>query len=553
MSRGIAVRQFGLALAAGLLLAACGPSAPKTAGAPPDMRRLTDEQYHNVLVDVFGANIDVGARFDPLLRSEGLAAISARTARITPNGFERYYVTARQVASRVVDAAHRETLIPCQPASAAAADDACARSFLSATGRMLFRRPLTQGELDYFVSAARDGAATNRDFYRGLGASLAAMLVTPQFLFVADATEPDPAHPGRQRLTAFAKASRLSFLLWNTTPDDALLTAAEKGALHDPAELARQVDRMMAAPKLDTGVRAFFADFLDFQKFETLEKDPVIYPTFTSAVAEDAKEQILRTVVDALLVRNDDYRTIFTTRHTFLNRSLGRVYRVRVDRTDDAWVPYDFAPEDLRAGIQSQIGMLALYAHPGRSSPTLRGRAVRELLLCQKVPDPPGNVDFSLFNDPNSPNKTARDRLTAHRTAPTCEGCHKVTDPVGLGFEVFDGAGQFRTTENDAKIDTAGELDGIAYRDPADLGKAIAANPAAPACVANRLYSYAVGRAPGRDEGEFLKYLERSFAGDGYRFRNLLRRIALSDAFFAISTAVPAQGDAAEPKRETKS
>ena len=546
MSHGFVMR-FAIVAAAGLALAACGPSAPKTAGAPPDMRRLTEEQYHNILADVFGAGVDIGGHFDPLLRTEGLSSLSARTARITPAGFQRYYGVARQVAGRVVDAEHRETLVPCQPAKTDAADDACAKTFFSGVGRLLYRRPLTTEELDYFVKAAHDGADTTKNFYDGLGTSLAAMLVTPQFLFVADTTEPDPEKAGQQRLTAYAKASRLSFMLWNTTPDDALLAAAEKGALHNTKEVTRQVERMMDSPKLDGGVRAFFADFLDFERFETLEKDPIIYPTFTSAVADSAREQILRTVTDTLLVRNDDYRTLFTTQHTFINRALARVYRIPIDRTDESWVPVDFGNEHLRAGIQSQVGMLALFSHAGRSSPTLRGRAVRELLLCQKVPDPPGDVDFSLFNDPNSPNKTARQRLSAHATAPTCAGCHKVTDPIGLGFENFDGAGQIRTTENNVKIDTTGELDGMPYTDPLGLGKALAADPATPSCVSNKLFTYAVGRPATRDEAEFMKYLDKSFASDGYKFRGLIRRIVLSDAFFAISAPPSAAQSNAAP------
>jgi hypothetical protein len=252
-------------------------------------------------------------------------------------------------------------------------------------------------------------------------------------------------------------------------------------------------------------------------------------------IAEESKEQILRTIEDVALVRDGDYRDLFTTPRTFMTRALARVYRVPIDRTDDAWIPYEFPAGSPRAGIQTQIGLLALYSHPGRSSPTLRGRAVRELLLCQRVPDPPGNVDFSLFFDPNSPNKTARDRLTAHRTAPTCAGCHKITDPIGLGFENFDGAGQFRAVENDVTIDPSGDLDGKAYADPKGLGQSLHDDPAAASCVANRFYSYAVGRAPDRDENAFIAYLESSFASDGYRFKNLIRRVALSDAMYAVS------------------
>src|SRR5690606_7737678 len=122
-----------------------------------------------------------------------------------------------------------------------------------------------------------------------------------------------------------------------------------------------------------------------------------------------------------------------------------------------------FDENDPRAGLVSQVGFLAMASHPGRSSPTLRGQAIREHLLCQSVPEPPGDVDFTLFEDPDSSLKTARERLVAHANVPACAGCHKITDPIGLALENFDGAGQFRTTENGAPIDTSGELDGISF------------------------------------------------------------------------------------------
>src|SRR5262249_13531248 len=160
-------------------------------------------------------------------------------------------------------------------------------------------------------------------------------------------------------------------------------------------------------------------------------------------------------------------------RRTFLSSELGALYKLPVNAGSIGWVPYEFPAGDPRAGILTQIGFLAQYAHPGRSSPTRRGRAIREVLLCQKVPDPPRNVDFSNFENPANPLPTARERLTRHQENPVCAGCHRVTDPVGLGLENFDGAGQFRATERDAKIDPSGVLDGEKFADAAGLGKAV--------------------------------------------------------------------------------
>jgi hypothetical protein len=210
------------------------------------------------------------------------------------------------------------------------------------------------------------------------------------------------------------------------------------------------------------------------------------------------------------------------------------VYRVQVEAPRGVWQPFEFPANDPRVGIQSQLGFLALHSHPGRSSPTLRGAAIRSSLLCQRVPDPPPDVDFTEFNDPNSPSKTARQRLTAHSTSPACEGCHRITDPIGLALENFDGAGQFRTLENGEIIDTSGDLDGLSFEDGVGLGTALHANPALTTCLAYRLYAYASGVALSPRDPRMV-YLEGRFADSGYRVKALMKVIATSDAFYAVS------------------
>ena len=542
------IRSLVITLLASIALTACSDPEPAPVGAPPDMRRLSNDQYRNIVADVFGPHITVAGQADALPRAEGLLAVGARVARITPSGFEKYHAMAKSVAQQVTSPENRAAYLTCQPAAANAADDTCARTFFAQVGRLLYRRPLKDVEMAVAVKAASDATATYGDFYRGLATGLTGMMTTPQFLFVTDDVEPDPGRAGAVRLTAYAKAARLSFLMWNTTPDDTLLTAAERGDLHSEKGLSAQVDRLMDSPRFEAGVRAFFDDFLRLDQFETLEKDRIIFPAFTIKVVEDAKEQLLRTAVDHLITRGEDYRALFTTRKTFVTGSLARIYRVPTSRpAGSAWVPYEFPADDPRAGLLTQIGFAALASHPGRSSPTLRGRAIRENLLCQKVPDPPGDVDFSLFESPEVQLKTARERLTVHRTNDACAGCHKITDPIGLGLENLDGLGQFRTLENGTAIDSSGDLDGLPFSDAAGLGRAMHDNPATTACVVSRLASYAVGRNLAGTDKATLAFLEARFAEAGYRFPDLLKSIATSDAFFAVTApaAKPVQSAAA--------
>jgi hypothetical protein len=316
--------------------------------------------------------------------------------------------------------------------------------------------------------------------------------------------------------------------------------------------LASQVDRMLASPRLEQGVRAFFADMLQFDSFATLSKDTAFFPKFTYQVTVDAREQTLLTITDLLLTRHGDYRDVFTTRKTFLTPALGTIYRVPVpvvsqSGAPDSWTPYEYVEGDPRSGILSEISFVALHSHPGRSSPTLRGRAVREIVLCQKVPDPPGNVNFTVVQNTGNPQyKTAKERLGAHRTQPTCAGCHKLIDPVGLSMENFDSGGGYRTTENGETIDASGELDGTQFANPAGLGKAVHADPATTSCLVYRAYSYGVGRAPAKVEAELIKSLQQGFAADGYRLPELLRRIATSDAFYRVAAPRPGSADASD-------
>jgi len=532
-------RVFGaLGFAATIALAGCGQKddAPPTKGGPVSLRRLTEPEYRQTIADVFGTTIKVPGRFQPDTRDNGLIAVGTSRESVAGTGFEQYDLTARGIAAQVIDDAHRATLIPCTPANAKEKDDACATQFIARTGRLLFRRPLTKDELANQVKDAGDTATKLGNFYSGIELSVAGMLVSPQFLFRQEASVADSDNAGQRKLDAYSKASRLSFFLWDTSPDLDLLDAAEKGELDTDAGIAKQVDRMVKSPRLAGGVRAFFSDMLGFDGFAALQKDPTIYPKYGSAVAVDAQEQTLRTVADLLVTNNGDYRDIFTTRKTYLTRLLGSVYAVPVS-VPTGWESHTYPEGDPRAGILTQVSFVALHSHPGRSSPTIRGKALREVFLCQKVPDPPGNVNFALVQDTKNPAfHTARARLGAHINQPTCAGCHKIMDPVGLAMENFDSAGGFRSSENESPIVTSGEIDGMKFDDVLGFTKVIHDHPQAPVCLVNRIYAFGTGRASSKDEAEWLNYQVKQFAASGYKVPELMRRIASSKAFYRIST-----------------
>ncbi|HCX14018.1 MAG TPA: hypothetical protein DGZ24_01720 [Rhodospirillaceae bacterium] len=533
------IKKASVAAVAVLAVVGCvAPPEILTDGGPPTVRRLTAEQYRQSITDIFGENITVAGRFEPDVRVDGLIAIGTAQVTVTPSGFEQYNSIGRNIAAQVVSEEHRDRLIGCKPVSLGGADDACVREVLGRIGRLLYRRPLTEVELDNHTDIARAATAKLGGFYEGLEFAIAGLLVAPEFLFRVEATVPN----GRE-LDAYSKATRLIFFLWNAPPDAELLNAAARGDLNNTRGLAVQVDRLLNSDRVADGVRAFFADMLGFEEFDKLAKDSTIYPAFSLRVANDSREQALRTITHHLIDLQGDYRDLFTTRRTFLTRALGAVYRVPVG-VENGWEPYEFGANDPRAGIITQIGFVGLHSHPGRSSATLRGMAVRELLMCQKVPLPPNNVDFSVVQDTDNPiYKTARDRLTAHRSEPMCAGCHKITDPIGLALENFDGLGQFRDTENGIAIDASGDLEGKSFRNAAELGQVLSGLPATVSCVVDNTYRYAVGRMFAPGESSWRSQLIDDFSENGYNFTYLLRRIALSSAFYRIGEVENMAGD----------
>jgi hypothetical protein len=357
--------------------------------------------------------------------------------------------------------------------------------------------------------------------------------VSPNALFIIDRDEADPNNKGQRRVDAYSLAARLSFFLWNSTPDDQLLKAAESGELLTKKGRERAVDAMLASPRLEDGMRAFFDDMMGFNDFDNLSKDPAKYPAETGATLKDAREQTLRTVIDQLLTRKEDYRDLFTTRDTFMSMNLAAIYGVPMH--DEGWVPYEFPQGSPRTGLLTQVSFLAVHAQPARSSPTRRGKALREVFLCQNVPPPPPNVSFAKLDDPDPSLRTARERLKAHATTPICAGCHKIMDPMGLALENFDGAGTYRATEDGAPIDIQGSLDGNQFATIQGLGQALHDHSALPTCLVSRLYSYGTGGplATSADK-DTIDYFNNRFAAAGYKLPELLRDIVLSKAFSEV-------------------
>ena len=551
-------------LGAGPLIGSCasdshGAAVANTAGPAPATtlvatRRLTESEYRHTIADIFGPAVNVTGRFEPEVRRDGLLAVGASQLSISDTGFAQYFAMARSIADQVLlttpskDAdkpavqAQRDKVVPCAPAKADAPDAACAEKFIRLYGDRLFRRPLTTADVTARVALANQGAAHDNDFYQGLKLSLVSLLSAPQFLFRLENAEPDPAKRGSMRLDGYTKAARLSFLMWDTAPDAELLAAAANGSIHTTQGLKAQIDRLSANPaRMEAGLRALFSDILEFDTFANLTKDPHAYPKFSLAVADSAREQTLKVVVDQLITRNGDYRDLFTTRETFINKALAPVYKVPYTY-DGEWTHYTFPADSGQSGLLTEASFMMLFSHPGSSSPTIRGVRYNEIFLCTPSAPPPPDVDFSKVRD--SHEGTVRGRLLSHANTPGCSGCHLRSDPPGLALENFDGLGEWRTMENGARIDVSVDWEGQKFEGAQGLGRVLHDDPGVPTCLVSNIIAYGQGKSPDAPTWTFINSETTAFAAHGYRVPSLIADIAARPEFYRVqppaSRALPA-------------
>lgn len=518
--------------------AACTQTDPSQVAiepAAPVLRRLTRAQYVNAVRDLAQTDVVVPPVLEPDQRVDGLLSVGSSVATISALGVERYERAAVQVAAQAPAEERRGSVSPCAPAGVE--DLPCFQAFVAKVGRRAWRRPLTEAEVGRLVEVVADGARTRGDGWAGLELGLTALLQSPHFLYRIEVGEEDPSRPGSRRPTAHELASRLSFFLADSPPDEALLAAAEAGALHTPEGLRTEATRLLESARGRAAIRTFFGQLYELDRLDHLSKDPTLFRDATADLGPAAREETLLGLERLVFDEDGDFRTFFTTRRTFVNRRLAALYDVPAPARDG--FAEVFLPESSsRRGFLGQASFLALQSHPVSTSAVLRGRFVRTVLLCGLIPPPPVGVNTGL-PEPSPEARTLRERNVRHLEISTCAGCHSLMDPIGLGLEPFDGVGRFRATDGGAPIDSRGELDGMAFGGPADLGAAVVAHPDFPRCVTRHLYRHAISAREGPGEDPLVDALARSFVEQGWRIKGLALAIATSPAFRRLGEVAP--------------
>lgn len=494
------------------------------------MRRLLSRQYVNSVRYLLGDAAATAAAAPPDEAINGFDEIGAAQRNVGDEGVKTYEEACRNVAQAAIDDHTRiDDYLSCNPADAH--DATCYSTFIKNFGHVAFRRQLTDEEVADFAHVADLAATAYGTFDDGLKYAIATMLESPSFVYQV---ETGVAAQGTtlKRLTGPELVTRMSFFLLDTTPSLELLTQAEVGGL-DTDDGARAVaQQMLADPRSHAAVRALYDEVLstrDVVNPDKVTKNPTLYPNFSPELAQAMREETLRLVDDLVWTRDADFRELVTADYTFVNAELADFYGYTLTGSDP-WQKVSLPADQPRSGFLGQGSYLATNAHIEKTSPTLRGKFIREHLLCQSINPPPNNVKTEF--PPDSGATTMRERLEAHQKDPSCAGCHTLMDNIGLGLENFDTVGQYRAQENGITIDASGDFDDKGhFNDGAGFADLLAADPDFSACIVKNVYRASLGHIESDGEQKMIDDLSTGFTGQGYRLQDLMVDLVAGDAF----------------------
>ncbi len=506
------------------------PNVPGCTGGidpgPAVARRLTRFEYDNTIRDLLGLNLGLaGKAFPPEEHPFGFDNTAAALS-VSPLLAEDYLIAAETIATQAL--ANLPKILPCDPARDGTA--ACGRKFIQTFGARAWRRPLAAEDVER-MGKLLDWGVTNGDFNHGVQLAIEALLQSPQFLYRLELSS-TPVASGVVRVDSWEMASRLSFLLWGSLPDDMLFMAATADQLVTSAQVSAQARRMLADPRLRQMVAHFNQQWLTLDEMGDLEKDTRIFRTFTSTVKTSMLGQVQRFTDWAIFDGDGTLPTLYTSPTTFLNGTLTTFLGVTAGPTGDTLAKFNLDAKQ-GVGVLTQPGLMALLAKPDQTNPITRGAFVRERVLCQDIPPPPDNL--MVMPPKLDPNLTTRQRFEQHRKDPSCAGCHAMMDPIGFGFENYDAVGKYRTMENGKPIDAAGEVlasdVGGAFNGAAELGGKLVKSPMVAGCMVKQWFRYGYGR-PEHVDGECsLATLQDAFMKSSLSIRQLILNLVQTDAF----------------------
>lgn len=512
-------------------------AAEKQIAKKPTVRRLTHSQYDHAVRDLLGDQIQPASSFP---KEDFISGFKNQVEGqgISPLQAEAYGKAAERLAAAAFRGGDQRGLVPGKPASAS--DAALAEKFVRQFGQKAFRRPLTNEEAKLYTNLCLEEAARGQDFYDGAAIVIEAMLQSPHFLFRIE-------HGGPNR--QYEVATRLSFFLWDTQPNDELMSAAASGKLGTTDEVAATARRMLSDSQAKPAFEEFLSQWLRLDVVLSATRDRRRFREFNSETAAAMAEETKR-LFNHLSWNDQNFMEFFTANYTFINSDLARLYNLPAPDVDFGRVEYP--TESTRSGVLGHGSFLVSTSKPGETSPTARGLFVRNHFLGQEIPPPPPGVNATLPAVTENAPLTNRQRLDVHLNSESCAGCHRLIDPIGFGFEQFNAIGVFnpkmslvfsnrgdesrgrRPTMMELDLDTSAYIQGVensSFSNPKELGRLLAENPACQKAIVKQLFRYAMGREETATDQPAIEDLVAKFRSSGYRFKELVVALVTSDLF----------------------
>jgi hypothetical protein len=501
------------------------------ATAPSGLRRVTRIEYAAAIEDVFGITLDVEAA---LPRDEVVSGFDndAASLGMTDLHVEAFLKLAEQIAARVAgDAANLRALGDCDGAS-----PECALSLVIALGSRLFRRPLTETERTR-LTAMFAGDFSEHGLREGSELVIAALLQAPTFLYRLDqaALAGSKGAAGERPLAApEVLASRLSFLFWNSVPDEALTRAAASGRLASAQDVEREARRLWLDARTKRSLWRFHEQWLGLSDFNDTEKNPRLFSLWDAELRRDLGLETRAFVTGVGWEGDRSLTALLTAPYTYADARLRDFYGLAPGgEPQELFAQVAFPASAPRAGLLTQGSVLAALSHADQTSPVLRGKFIRERLFCTAPPPPP--PELAVSTPVLNPRLTTRERFEQHTSDPGCAGCHRLLDPIGLAFEHYDASGHYRDTEADVPIDATGFLVGTDVDGPFDgaieLSRKLAGSDQVRRCVVSQWFRYAFGREATAEESCTLDRLSSAFRDSGGDLQELMVGLTQTEPF----------------------
>jgi len=441
-------------------------------------------------------------------------------------------------AMGVADTPSRERIFICRPANESE-EAPCARKIIQNLAAKAYRRPVVESDVSDLM-AFYDSGSRSGGFEAGIQQALSALLADPEFLYRAERAPKNLPPGGVYDISDLSLASRLSFFLWSSVPDEQLLRAAQNGELRNPDGLRTQVRRMLADPRSETLASNFAFQWLNMAKLSEIQPDVALFPNLNGDVRKDFREE-LRLFIDSVFRENRSILDLLGADYTYLNERVALLYGIR-DVKGNHFRRVQLK-DSARFGLLGKGAVLMVTSYPNRTAPVLRGAFILERIWGTPPAAPPPNVGDLKENKEGEKALTVREMMAAHRGNPTCNGCHGVMDPLGFALENFDAVGQFRKVDRFAGtgIDASGELpDGTQLSGPDDLRRALLARPDQFAqMLTEKLMMYALGRTLTYKDMPRVRSIVRAAAADNYRFETLVLNIVNSPEFQRARSGAP--------------